>query len=547
MKKYIYLILLSIGIVCAETLFEVKDSANNPVLKVSDDGIAVMNHADTIMVISTTEIKAVINDSTKALSRKFSVSTTSAKRGLYTDLFDVTMGSATMRESGGNKYTDFSPENIFLGLNAGSQTIPSGTEGKNNVFVGNNAGFSNGSGRSNIFIGDLAGYSNTGWHFNTFVGSSAGYNSNGSDNTFVGCSAGYSNTSGQSNAIFGDFAGAMNVTGNHNSIFGHASGIYLTAGNDNTFMGYYSGRGASSGGSDSHYNCLFGSESGRDVTGDSNVMIGRQSGLSNLSGSGNVFLGNQAGYGETGSSKLYIANSSTNTPLIYGDFSTNNVGLGTNAPGTNRLKVINSGSGIAGAAGYFENSNTTGIGLAAFATSTDVALYAEQKNSTSTTANIAKFASAYGGWSEKMTIRSTGRIYTHYLGSGTGTALYFTPGNEIVKYSSSKKYKKDIIPLSVDQEKFMNLRPVRFKWNEKSSSENKADYGLIAEDVEKIDPELALYNDKGEIEGVDYQKINIMLLKVVQNQENKISGLEKENENIKKELAEIKMILKKQE
>ena len=547
MKKHIYLILLSIGIVCAETLFEVKDSANNPVLKVSDDGIAVMNHADTIMVISTTEIKAVINDSTKALSRKFSVSTTSAKRGLYTDLFDVTMGSATMRESGGNKYTDFSPENIFLGLNAGSQTIPSGTEGKNNVFVGNNAGFSNGSGRSNIFIGDLAGYSNTGWHFNTFVGSSAGYNSNGSDNTFVGCSAGYSNTSGQSNAIFGDFAGAMNVTGNHNSIFGHASGIYLTAGNDNTFMGYYSGRGASSGGSDSHYNCLFGSESGRDVTGDSNVMIGRQSGLSNLSGSGNVFLGNQAGYGETGSSKLYIANSSTNTPLIYGDFSTNNVGLGTNAPGTNRLKVINSGSGIAGAAGYFENSNTTGIGLAAFATSTDVALYAEQKNSTSTTANIAKFASAYGGWSEKMTIRSTGRIYTHYLGSGTGTALYLTTGNEIVKYSSSKKYKKDIIPLSVDQEKFMNLRPVRFKWNEKSSSENKADYGLIAEDVEKIDPELALYNDKGEIEGVDYQKINIMLLKVVQNQENKISGLEKENENIKKELAEIKMILKKQE
>jgi len=519
----------------------------NPVLKVSDDGIAVMNHADTIMVISTTEIKAVINDSTKALSRKFSVSTTSAKRGLYTDLFDVTMGSATMRESGGNKYTDFSPENIFLGLNAGSQTIPSGTEGKNNVFVGNNAGFSNGSGRSNIFIGDLAGYSNTGWHFNTFVGSSAGYNSNGSDNTFVGCSAGYSNTSGQSNAIFGDFAGAMNVTGNHNSIFGHASGIYLTAGNDNTFMGYYSGRGASSGGSDSHYNCLFGSESGRDVTGDSNVMIGRQSGLSNLSGSGNVFLGNQAGYGETGSNKLYIANSSTNTPLIYGDFSTNNVGLGTNAPGSNRLKVINAGSGITGAAGYFENTNTAGIGLAAFATSTDVALYAEQKNSTSTTANIAKFASAYGGWSEKVVFRSTGSVLMPYLATGTGTDLYITSGGELVKYSSSKRFKKDIAPLTVDMTKFMKLQPVSFKWNEKSASENKADYGLIAEDVEKIDPELALYNDKGEIEGVDYQKINIMLLKVVQNQENKISGLEKENENIKKELAEIKMILKKQE
>jgi hypothetical protein len=87
--------------------------------------------------------------------------------------------------------------------------------------------------------------------------------------------------------------------------------------------------------------------------------------------------------------------------------------------------------------------------------------------------------------------------------------------------------------------KFMSLQPVSFKWNEKSAyGRHKADNGLIAEEVEKIDPALAVYNDKGEIEGVDYQKINIMLLKVVQQQQADI-------ETMKKEINELKDRVKK--
>ena len=100
---------------------------------------------------------------------------------------------------------------------------------------------------------------------------------------------------------------------------------------------------------------------------------------------------------------------------------------------------------------------------------------------------------------------------------------------------SSKKYKKYISPLSVDLSKFMRLQPVNFVWNEKSASENKADYGLIAEEVEKIDKELAVYNQNGEAEGVDYQKINIMLLKVVQDQQKQIEELEKRLEKVEKQ------------
>ena len=627
MNKVLPIILTIIFSLSAQALFEVKDASDNTVLEISNDGLRVFNLGDTLMVISSSEIKAFIDSSTtKALSRSFSVTTSAASgKDALSNAFEVTTRSAQFN-SGLGRYTDFSPDNIFIGLNAGSSAI---TGASNNVFVGNNAGFSNDDGHSNTFIGPNAGYNNTGWHFNTYIGSSAGYNSNGSDNTFVGCAAGYWNETGQSNAIFGDFAGLANKTGNDNSLFGHGAGIYYEGGNENTIMGSFAGRGDGGGGSTASYNCIFGSEAGTSATGDSNVMLGRQSGFLNLTGSSNVFLGNQAGYSETGSNKLYISNSDTSNPLVYGDFGTNylrvngtfyvtgattindyltldtgtnvsefstdgtmgsnsdnavpteravrtyvtnskdnlgnhtatqnirlsgyylsndggnegvyvdtggDVGIGTNSPGSNRLKVMGINGGVTGAAGYFENTNTsTGIGLAAFATSGDAALYAEQKNTISTTANIVKFASRYGGsWHSRMELRSSGRLYTHYLASGTGTYLQITSGNEIVKYSSSKKYKKDIFNLSVDYDKFMQLRPVSFKWNEKSATENKPDYGLIAEDIEKIDPELATYDIEGNIEGVNYQKVNIMLLKVVQDQQNKLKKLENEIEEIKK-------------
>jgi hypothetical protein len=60
-----------------------------------------------------------------------------------------------------------------------------------------------------------------------------------------------------------------------------------------------------------------------NTTGTGNVAIGFKAGFSNQTGSYNVFIGNEAGYSETGSSKLYIDNTNTASPLIYGDFATN--------------------------------------------------------------------------------------------------------------------------------------------------------------------------------------------------------------------------------
>lgn len=320
----------------AETLFEIKDASNNKVLDVSTDGIRILNQGDTLMVISSSEIKANL-ESSKGLSRSFSVSTTTSKgtgteimkltadstrfwisdtgsgfgvsansaasKAGVTNLLKVSDNTTKMQDSLGGRYTAFNRYNTFIGLNAGKSTVPIyDLDGKSNVFIGNNSGFSNIGGANNVFIGNEAGYKSN-ESFNVFVGFNSGKeNVGGMGNTFIGDNSGSNNTWGCSNSIYGSGAGYCNETGSNNSVFGSSAG-----------RGYY----------DLSYsgNCLFGTSAGYNTrTGGYNVMLGYRAGYSNQTGVGNIFIGRDAGYSETTSDKLYIENSNSTTPLIWGDF-----------------------------------------------------------------------------------------------------------------------------------------------------------------------------------------------------------------------------------
>ena len=196
-----------------------------------------------------------------------------------------------------------------------------------NTFVGHYAGTQTTSGHRNVFIGALTGWQNTTGYENVIIGAEAGHNNtSGRLNTFVGPAAGYSNTSGAFNSFIGVEAG-YNNNAYHNTFMGYRSGYHNLTGGQNTFMGYQSGQDNTTG----NYNTFLGYGSGRsNTTGSYNVAIGRLAGLKNTTGRGNIFLGYHAGYNETGSDKLYIDNSSTAVPLIYGDFKANGVGINTN-------------------------------------------------------------------------------------------------------------------------------------------------------------------------------------------------------------------------
>jgi len=125
---------------------------------------------------------------------------------------------------------------------------------------------------------------------------------------------------GASNAIYGIYAGSLLTSGAQNTFIGQSAGKNTTTGSNNVFIG----RAAGNNNTEANYNTFIGVDAGNTTTtGNNNVFIGRAAGNNNTTGAGNVFIGYATGYYETGSNKLYIDNSTTATPLIGGDFSTN--------------------------------------------------------------------------------------------------------------------------------------------------------------------------------------------------------------------------------
>ncbi|WP_298517840.1 hypothetical protein [uncultured Kordia sp.] len=199
----------------------------------------------------------------------------------------------------------------------------------NNSFFGHFSGRATTTGSNNSYFGSQAGRDDSVSYNNTFMGSSAGRSSKGNNNTFIGAYTGRINTGGY-NTTIGSGAGQNNTDGFHNTLLGAAAGYYNAEGFGNVYVGNNSGFG-SSGAPGGNYNVAVGTESGRVIKeGKYNVFLGYRSGYNNSSGYLNVFLGNDAGYNETGNEKLYIDVTTTSTPLIYGEFDQDKVGINTN-------------------------------------------------------------------------------------------------------------------------------------------------------------------------------------------------------------------------
>jgi len=202
--------------------------------------------------------------------------------------------------------------NYAIGHESGLKTDPtiSIVKGKYNVFFGYKAGFNNVEGYGNIFMGHLAGYNSTVGGYNVYMGFKAGTaNLSGNSNVFIGYESGAASTAGW-NMYVGQGAGKANSTGTQNTYIGCQAGIEdglyyldygLVPGSSNTFVGFRAGASSWSG--------------------NNNVYIGTRAGeLNNNYRSGRVFIGYMAGYNDGNDNRLYIDNSSTTAPLIYGDF-----------------------------------------------------------------------------------------------------------------------------------------------------------------------------------------------------------------------------------
>ncbi|MEK6303499.1 MAG: tail fiber domain-containing protein [Acidobacteriota bacterium] len=351
-------------------------------------------------------------------------------------------------------------DNLFVGESTGAAN----TTGNSNVFVGRSAGLSNTIGASNSFFGTAAGSSTTSGGHNSFFGRSAGQsNVTGADNSFFGSSAGVSNTSGDDNAFFGRAAGVSNTTGNSNSFFGRSAGATNSTGVNNSFFGRSAGSATTSGGS----NAFFGWSTGdSNTTGANNAFFGAAAGGANTNGTNNTFIGTNAGLSNTtGGSNTYIGVNAGGNPGI-----TNATAIGANATAF--------------------QSNGIYIG-----TATEIVVVPGR-------------------------ILLSGTLTVQEYESGGFSSVCKTVSGALAFCSSSLRYKTNIAPFNSGLSLVNRLRPITFDWK----TGGMHDLGLGAEDVAAIEPLLVTYNKDGQIEGVKYDRIGVVLLNAVKEQQQIITA-----------------------
>jgi hypothetical protein len=282
---------------------------NKEVIRINRNRLEFKNTGNSVFIGDSTGCNDILND-----HRNTFVGNVAGKNGSW-NINCVFVGYKS------GYIAEGSYSNTFIGTYTGSNNL----NGSGNTFIGDESGYFNTYGKENVFVGNFSGYHNSTGNWNVFIGKETGINNtSGNQNVFAGSYCGFSNTCGNYNTFFGDRSGYKNLNGYENSFFGTWAGTSNTSGYYNTFLGVNSGYSNTTG----IKNLYLGNFSGQNnISGNNNVFIGESAGKNNITGCNNVFIGNMSGANETGGNKLYIENSNSSSPLIYGDFSKDSISV----------------------------------------------------------------------------------------------------------------------------------------------------------------------------------------------------------------------------
>ena len=123
-------------------------------------------------------------------------------------------------------------------------------------------------------------------------------------------------------------------------------------------------------------------------------------------------------------------------------------------------------------------------------------------------------------------------------GLGDAVTVVIDGNGQLGTINSSRRYKEDIQDMGEASSRLMQLRPVTYRYTQAFADGRKPlDYGLIAEEVEQVYPDLVAHLKNGEVETVQYHKINAMLLNEVQKQHRQIGEQQQELTDLKARLA----------
>jgi hypothetical protein len=326
---------------------------------------------------------------------------------------------------------------------------------------------------------------------NTAMGTDALlHNSLGAYNTAAGYDVLLSNTTGYDNTAVGDLALASNTSGFQNSAYGDSALETNSTGANNTAVGdfaLYANQTASNN-TASGYAALFSNTIGFD-----NTAAGVTALQANTTGSYNTAAGFDALYSNT--SGAY--NTASGSDALY----RNTNGVGNTALGYAALvSNVSGGRNIAVGfqAGYDLTTGSNNIDIG------NLGVAAESATIRIGTASTHKATFVAGIYGTPV----------------TGSAVVVSSTGQLGVTVSSERFKTDISTMGSNSQKLRRLRPVTFRL--KADPDGAMQYGLIAEEVAKVYPELVIRNESGRIDGVRYDELAPMLLNEVQRQEGKM-------------------------
>jgi hypothetical protein len=420
--------------------------------------------------------------------------------------------------------------NTFQGLDA----LNPNTSGEFNTAIGSQALSDNTSGEANTATGSSALISNTTGNDNTASGAFAlQSNTTGSSNTATGQDALISNTNGNNNTASGAFALQSNTTGSSNTATG-VNALYSSNGANNTANGAFALENNTTG----DWNTAIGTLALRgsidattnkaNSTGSYNTASGYEALLSNSTGYDNVATGFQSLHDNT-TGKLNTA--SGVQALYYNTTGSNNTAMGLQAL-LNNNGLNNTALGYQAGLNLTTGGNNIVIGAGVLGTAGD--------------ASVTRI----GKTTQKKTF--IGGISGKTVASGVGVII--NSSGQLGTVQSSARFKEAIKPMDKSSEAILALKPVTFRYKEELDPEKVPQFGLIAEEVEKVNPDLVVRDDEGKVSTVRYEAVNAMLLneflkehRKVEEQELKIVAQDEKAQKQQAALLQLRALVSEQQ
>jgi uncharacterized coiled-coil protein SlyX len=398
---------------------------------------------------------------------------------------------------------------LCFGLLPRAQAVsppPDGGYPNGNTAEGQNALFSLTTGGFNTAVGFLSLRSNTTGQFNTATGAGTLLANTADQNTATGAGALLSNTTGGSNTANGAFALIFNTTGCCNAAYGDEALFSNTTGFNNTASGF---------------KALFNNAQGTQNTATgAQALFSNTGGLGNTANGSNALFSNTTGPGNTGIGESALRNNTEgggNTAIGQFALTNNTTGFVNTAIGDDAL-LTNTGGTQNTAAGVSALAfNTTGGFNTAIGAGT-------LPNNTTGGSNTALGVNAGAGVTTANDVICIGADVdgenvsnTCYIGNifgvtSVGIGVLVNSAGKLGTTTSSRRFKDGIKPMDKVSETLYALEPVAFHYKKEIDPTGSQQLGLVAEEVEKVNPDLVVRDKEGKPYSVRYDQVNAMLL-----------------------------------